>query len=137
MYIFLQILQISVDFAKLNTRKLFFQTTFAKMNTRQICTKFIFRENKYTKRYALKMLVNSVFFRINQKQEFIHRHLSVFPFTLTETSAECPLIQLTFSYSFFFGAKMVRFLSVAHSLWTVMISSHDFFIFGLSVEGYQ
>ena len=52
------------------------------------------------------MMVNSAFFRINQKQQIFHRDLPVFPLTLTETLAECPLIQLSFSYSFFFRAEI-------------------------------
>ena len=52
------------------------------------------------------MLINSAFFRINQQQQIFHRDLPVFPLTLTETLAEFPLIQLSFSYSFFFGVEI-------------------------------
>ena len=68
-YIFSQISRIWVDFAKLNAREIFFQTAFAKINTREIeiCTKFIYCENKYTNKTCTKKLVNSAFFfRINQ-----------------------------------------------------------------------
>ena len=52
------------------------------------------------------MLVNSVFFLFfffNQSTSFS----IVTCLTLTET-AECPLIQLIFSYSFFFGAEIYK-----------------------------
>ena len=39
-----------------------------------------------------KMLVNSAFFRINQKQQFFHRDLPIFQLILTETLVECPMI---------------------------------------------
>ena len=36
---------------------------FAKLDTHQVCKKFIFPENKYTKKYAQKVLVNSAFLK--------------------------------------------------------------------------
>ena len=49
-----------------------------------------------------------LFFRINQQQQFFHRDVLAFPLVLTKTLAECPLIQLFFSYSFFLGAEIYK-----------------------------
>ena len=40
--------------------------------------------------------------------EFFHCDLPVFPLVLTETLAECTLIQLSFSYCFFFSAEIYK-----------------------------
>ena len=88
------------------------------------------------------MLVNSAFFSINQKQQIFHRDLPVFPLTLTETLAECPLIQSSFSYSFFFRAEIHKlekfqnlpfanistrkFSKTCHSQ-TLALAKYDFF----------
>ena len=53
-YIFSRISRILVDFTKLNTRKIFFQTAFVEIDTRQVCKKFKFPENKYKKKYMHK-----------------------------------------------------------------------------------
>ena len=62
-YIFLRIL---VDFAKLNTRKIFFENDIWEnkytLNMHKI---HISRKQIHEKKYAQKMLVNSAFFRIN------------------------------------------------------------------------
>ena len=111
-YIFWRIL---VSFAKFNTRKIFFWAAFTKINTREICTKIIIGENKYTKINMLKkMFVNSAFFKNQSKQQFFHRDQPVFPLILTETLAECPLIQLSF---FSFGQKFInsKFPKTSHS----------------------
>ena len=52
------------------------------------------------------MLVNSAFFLESINNKFFHRDLPVFLLILTEILAECPLIQLSFSYSFFFRAEI-------------------------------
>ena len=39
---------------------------------------------------------------------FFHRDLSVFQLILTKTLGECPLIQLSFSYSFFYGTEIYK-----------------------------
>ena len=52
------------------------------------------------------MLVNSVFLETNQQQQFFYCILPAFSLILTETLAECLLIQLSFCDSFFFGAEI-------------------------------
>ena len=49
-----------------------------------------------------------LFFVESIKNNNFHRDLLVFPLVLTETLAECPLIQLFFSYSFFLGAEIYK-----------------------------
>ena len=67
-----------------------------------------------------------LFFRINQQQQFFHRDLPVFPLILTETLAECPLIQLSFSYCFFFGAEIYK-LEIFKNLPFAKISTREIF----------
>ena len=55
------------------------------------------------------MLVNSAFFRANQKQQFFHCDLPVFPLILTEKLAAYPLIRLSFSCWFLYGDEIYKF----------------------------
>ena len=57
------------------------------------------------------MFDNSALFRISQEQLFFHRDPPTFPLILTEALAKCPLIQPSFSYSFFFEADVVWLLT--------------------------
>ena len=67
---------------------------------RAIYTKFIFHKNKYGRNMHKKCWL-----RINHSH-FFDRDLSVFLLILRKTSAVYPLIELSFSYSFFVGAKI-------------------------------
>ena len=49
-----------------------------------------------------------LYFRINQQQLF-QRDLPVFPLILTEKLAAYLLIQLSISFSFFYGAEIYKF----------------------------
>ena len=62
LYIFLRTLQILVNFAKSNTRKIVSQTTLMKINTRHICTKFIFPENINMPKYIYISVVTCMSF---------------------------------------------------------------------------
>ena len=54
------------------------------------------------------MEVNSAFLQSIHSNSFFFHDLHVFPLILTETLAEYPLIQLSFSYSFFFEAEIYK-----------------------------
>ena len=80
----------------------------------------------HEKKCAKFFLVNSGSLCINQQQEFFHRDLPVFPLILIETLAERPLIQLSFSYFFFFGTKIYK-IGIFKNLPFAKISSHKIF----------
>ena len=79
--------------------------SFAKINTSEICKKFIFRENKYTRKNKYTYFL--FFLRVNQLQQFFHCYLPAFPLILIKTFADCPLIQL---YFFLFSLTFCRFV---------------------------
>ena len=54
------------------------------------------------------MLINLAFLESINGNSFFYHDLHVFPFILTETLAEYTLIQLSFSYSFFFEAEIYK-----------------------------
>ena len=54
------------------------------------------------------MFVNSAFLESIYSSSFFFHDLHVFPLILAETLAEYPLIQLSFSYSFFFEAEIYK-----------------------------
>ena len=74
------------------------------------------------------MLVDSAFFRINQQQRFFHCDLPVFPLFLTGTLAKYPLFQVSFSYSFFFGAEIHK-IEIFKNLPFAKISTCEITIF--------
>ena len=87
----------------------------------------MFRENKYTKKSMHKKCwLIQLFFRNNQEQQFIHRDLPVIPLILTETLAECHLIKMSFSYSFFFVAEIYKH-EIFKNLPFAKISTHKIF----------
>ena len=55
------------------------------------------------------MLINLAFLESINGNSFFYHDLHVFPFILTETLAEYTLIQLSFSYSFFFEAEIYKY----------------------------
>ena len=57
---------------------------------------------------------------------FSHREMLIFPLILTETLAECPLIHLFFSYSFFLGAEIYK-LKIFKNLPFTKISTREIF----------
>ena len=56
--------------------------------------------------------------------KFLHRDLPVFPLILTEKLPEYPLIHLSFSYSFFFGAEIHK-LEIFKNLPFTKISTRE------------
>ena len=97
------ILRILLILCNIRYTQNFLETAFTKTNTRLICTKFIFRRNKYTEKKCAAIF------------SFFSSWPACFPLILTETLAGWPLIQLFF-FSFFFGFEVVWHLSVAHLL---------------------
>ena len=93
-----------------STKTITFSMTFHNMLVKEylkraIYTKFIFHKNKYGRNMHKKCWLIQLFCRINHSH-FFDRDLSVFLLILRKTSAVYPLIELSFSYSFFVGAKI-------------------------------
>ena len=93
-----------------STKTITFSMTFHNMLVKEylkraIYTKFIFHKNKYGRNMHKKCWLIQLFCRINHSH-FFDRDLSVFLLILRKTSAVYPLIELSFSYSFFAGAKI-------------------------------
>ena len=101
-------MQTLVNFAKLNRRKIFFKTEFAKINHAKYAQNSYFVKTNTQKINMLKecWLIQFIVEPVNDK--FFHRDMPVFPLILTKTLGECPLIQLSFSYSFFCGTEIQK-----------------------------
>ena len=117
-----RILRILLILCNIRYTQNFLEMAFTKTNTRQICTKFIFRRNKYTEK------------KMRSYIQFFSSWPACFPLILTETLAGWPLIQLVF----FLFSLGLRWFGI--SQWLIRYRkkcSDDLFIFGINVEDFQ